>query len=97
MARMSKEMGSSFKAKVALAALKGDKSLAELASQFGTHPTQIARWRQRLLEGAPELFELGRRRGQGGEEVSHDELFAQIGRLQMEVEWLKKKAAQFGG
>jgi|SRR4029077_4355459 transposase-like protein len=96
MARKSKVTGSTFKAKVALAALKGDKSLSELASQFDAHPTQIGRWRQRLLEGAPELFEDGRRRGQAEEEVSRDELFAQIGRLQMEVEWLKKKAAQLG-
>ena len=96
MAGKSKALGSTFKAKVALAALKGDKSLSELASQFGSHPTQIGRWRQRLLEGAPELFEDGRRRGQAEEDVSRDELYAQIGRLQMEVEWLKKKAAQLG-
>ena len=94
MARKSKVTGSTFKVKVALAALKGDKPLSELASQFDVHPTQIGRWRQRLLEGAVELFEDGRRRDQAEEEVSRDELFAQIGRLQMEVEWLKKKAAQ---
>ena len=96
MARKSKVIGSTFKAKVALAALKGDKSLSELASQFDVHAIQIGRWRQRLLDGASGLFEDGRRRGQAEEDVSRDELFAQIGRLQMEVEWLKKKAAQFG-
>jgi transposase-like protein len=96
MTRKSKVIGPTFKAKVALAAWKGDKALSELASQFDIHPTQIGRWRQRLLEGAPELFEDGRRRSQAEEEVCHEELFAQIGRLQMEVEWLKKKAAQLG-
>ena len=94
MARKSKEHGTVFKAKVALAAAKGDRPLSELASQFGVHTTQIGRWRQRLLDGAPELFEDGRRRGSTEEEVTQDELYAQIGRLQMEVEWLKKKAAQ---
>jgi len=94
MARKSKEHGTVFKAKVALAALKGDRPLSELASRFGVHATQIGRWRQRLLDGAPELFEDGRQRGSSAEEVNQDELYAQIGRLQMEVEWLKKKAAQ---
>jgi transposase len=96
MARKLAEKGTGFKAKVALAAIKGDRSLSELASQFGVHPTQIGRWRQRLLDGAPELFEDGRQRDKSKEAIDQDELYAQIGRLQMEVEWLKKKAAQFG-
>jgi len=95
MVRKSGVPSAFLKAKVALAALKGDKSMSELASQFDLHPTQIGRWRQRLLDGAAELFEDGRRRGPSEEEVERDELYAQIGRLQMEVEWLKKKATQF--
>lgn len=94
MARKSEVVGAAFKAKVALAALKSDRAMSELASQFDVHPTQIGRWRQRLLDGAAELFEDGRRRGPSEDEVLRDELYAQIGRLQMEVEWLKKKAAQ---
>ena len=95
MARKSELVASAFKAKVALAALKGDRAMSELASQFGVAPTQIGRWRQRLLDGAADLFEDGRRRGPSEDEVLCDELYAQIGRLQMEVAWLKKKAAQF--
>lgn len=87
--------GSAFKARVALAALKGDRSLGELASQFGVHATQISTWKQRLLEGAPDLFE-DRRRRPRSEENHQEELFEQIGRLKMEVEWLKKKSAQLG-
>jgi len=87
--------GAGFKARVALAALKGDKTLSELASHFGVHATQISTWKQRLLEGAPDLFE-DRRRKQRAEESNQEELFEQIGRLKMEVEWLKKKAAQLG-
>jgi len=86
--------GAVFKARVALAACKGDKTLSELASQFGVHATQISTWKQRLLEGAAEVFE-DRRRKQRTEENNNEQLFEQIGRLKMEVEWLKKKAAQF--
>jgi len=87
--------GGAFKARIALAALKGDKTLAELASQFGVHATQISTWKQRLLEGVPDLFE-DRRRKQRSEDSHQEELFEQIGRLKMEVEWLKKKSAQLG-
>jgi transposase len=87
--------GAAFKARVALAALKGDRTLGELASQFGVHATQISTWKQRLLEGAPDVFE-DRRRKQRSEENNQEELFEQIGRLKMEVEWLKKKSAQLG-
>ena len=87
--------GAAFKARIALAALKGDKTLGELASQFGVNATQISTWKQRLLEGAPDLFE-DRRRKTRTEENNQEELFEQIGRLKMEVEWLKKKSAQLG-
>lgn len=87
--------GAAFKARVALAALKGDQTLAELASQFGVHATQISGWKQRLLEGVPELFE-DRRKKARTEASNEQELFEQIGRLKMEVEWLKKKSAQLG-
>jgi hypothetical protein len=59
------------------------------------HATQISTWKQRLLEGAPDLFE-DRRRKRQAEENNQEELFEQIGRLKMEVEWLKKKSAQLG-
>jgi transposase len=94
MARKRGVRGSTFKAKVALAAMKGDKTLAELSGQFGVHSTQISTWKQRLLDGASDLFE-DRRRSRRGEETNVDALYEQIGRLNMEVEWLKKKAAQF--
>lgn len=85
-----------FRAKVALAAVKGDKTLSELASQFDVHANQVSAWRQTLVDRAAELFEDGRLRKLAGVEAdaSHEELYEQIGRLKMEVEWLKKKAAQ---
>ena len=87
-------MGSKFKAKVALAAIRGDKTLAQMTSQFDVNSNQISAWKKKLLTDASELFEDGRKRRQR-EEVSDEELYAQIGRLKMELEWLKKKASSF--
>lgn len=79
------------KAKVALAAVSGD-SPTRIASRFGVHPGQVASWKKRLLEGAAELFADGRRKS--SREVNEEELYEQLGRLQMELAWLKKKVAQ---
>lgn len=84
-----------FKAKVALAALRERQTVSELASQFGIHPTQIHQWRKQLATEAAELFRDGRRRRGGVAEAEQAELYEQIGRLKMELDWLKKKAASF--
>jgi transposase-like protein len=81
------------KGKAALAAVQGRQTVSELASQFGVHPIQIGRWRQQLVDRVAELFEDGRHRP-AIDETSTEELYAQIGRLQMELAWLKKKAAE---
>jgi transposase-like protein len=86
-----------FRAKVALAAVRGDKTLAELASQFDVHANQVSAWRQTLIERAGDLFEDGRRKpAEADAQATCEELYEQIGRLKMEVEWLKKKSAQLG-
>jgi transposase-like protein len=79
-----------------LAAAKGDKTLSELASKFKVHPTQISEWKKQLLERAAELFQDSRKtkRKRAETQAQEEELFEQIGRLKMEVEWLKKKAAE---
>ena len=78
---------------MALAAAKGDRTTAQLASQFGIHTSQVTAWKKQLMSQVAELFADGRRRrpDQGTDE---QELYEQIGRLKMEVEWLKKKVAQ---
>jgi putative transposase len=93
MTRKRRVFGAGFKAKVALAAIRGDKSTAQLASQFGVHTSQVTAWKKQLLDQAVGLFEDARgRRDQAGS--NEQELFEQIGRLKMEVEWLKKKSAE---
>jgi putative transposase len=96
MTRKRRTFSAAFKAKVALAAARGDKTTAELAAKFGVHTNQITSWKKLLLEGAPELFADGRRRRQEEASAQEEELYEQIGRLKMEVEWLKKKSAELG-
>jgi transposase len=95
MAAKRKQHTAAFKAKVALAAVRGDRTASELAGRFEVHPSQIAQWKRQLMEGAQGVF------GRSGERQVREQasliadLYEQIGRLQMELEWLKKKAAQF--
>jgi len=93
MARKRRVFSATYKAKVALAAARGDQTTAQLASKFAVHASQVTAWKKQLLGGVAGLFEDGRSRPA---ESSSDEqeLYEQIGRLKMEVEWLKKKSAQ---
>jgi transposase len=91
MARKRKNHTPAFKAQVALAALKGDKTANELASHFGVHPTLIHAWKKQLLAGADQVFSNGSKAASTDAEAEKAELFEQIGRLKMELEWLKKK------
>jgi transposase len=97
MARKRKSHSAALKAQVALAALRGDRTVNELASRFGVHATLIHGWKKQLLSGAETVFINGSK-GPGHEaEALQVELYEQIGRLKMELEWVKKKAAAFGG
>ena len=87
--------GLAFKAKVALAAAKGGRTTAQLASQFGIHTSQVTAWKKQLMAQVAELFADGRQR-RADQATDEQGLYEQIGRLKMEVEWLKKKAAEVG-
>lgn len=96
MAKRRKPRSAEFKAKVALAAVQERKTAAELAKQFDVHPSQIQTWKKRVVDGASELFRDQRRDREAAErQVREAELYEQIGRLQMELEWVKKKSAGF--
>ena len=86
-----KQHTAAFKAQVALSALKGDRTVNELAGQYGVHPTLIHGWKKLLLEGADQVFSSGSKAATTDAEAEKAELFEQIGRLKMELEWLKKK------
>src|SRR5438067_5427407 len=91
MAGKRKIHGGAFKAQVARAAHKGDRTVNELAGHYGVHPTLIHAWKKQLLTGAVGIFESPAQAAAADAEARQAELFEQIGRLKMELEWLKKK------
>ena len=95
MARRRKFREASFKARVALEAVKERETVGELAKRFQVHPTQVHEWKRRLMEQATGVFE--KEAARPVEAVDPAELYEQIRRLKVELEFLKKKAAQFGG
>ena len=90
MSKKRKKYKPEFKAKVALAALQNEMTTAELAARFGVHPTMVASWKRSLLEGAADIFDKDQKsRKQSEEQI--DELYRQIGKLQVERDFLSKK------
>lgn len=97
MGNKRKQYSADFKAKVALAAVRGDKTVAELASQYELHPTVINNWKRQLLEGASSLFESPRTPAHSeAHQAQVDQLYRQIGQLTVERDFLARKSAQLG-
>lgn len=94
MATKRKSHTPAFKAQVALAAVRGDRTVNELAAHFGVHPTLIHAWKKQLLTGAEQVFAGGKVAGPAEDKTP--ELYEQIGRLKVELDWVKKKAAAIG-
>ena len=88
-----KNHGAAYKAKVAIEAVRAQRTVGELAQAFSLHPSQIAGWKKHLLEHAQSLFERGNlKRGERAEEQLRNALYQQIGQLKVELDWLKKKS-----
>ena len=87
-----KSHSAGFKTQVALAAHKGDRTVNKPAGHYGVHPTLIHAWKKQLAQGAEEIFGSPARPASADAEARPAELFEQIGRLEMELEWLKKRS-----
>ena len=90
--RQRKQYSADLKAKIALEAVKGQRTIQEIASHYGIHPTMVTNWKKQLLEGAADIFSNGRVLGAEADEQLKAELYQQIGKLQVDLDWLKKKS-----
>jgi transposase-like protein len=93
MGTVRRRHSSEFKARVALEAVKGQKTLNELATEFGVHPVPIAQWKRQLVEGSPATFGSGGVHKERAQEALIEQLYQQIGQLKVEVDWLRKKGS----
>ena len=94
MEKQRKQYTGTFKAKVALETIKGQRTVQEIASSYGVHPNQITKWKQQLVAGAADVFTPGRDRNSGDihEDAVRAELYQQIGKLQVELDWVQNKS-----
>jgi transposase len=95
MSTKRKSFSNTFKAKVAIEALKGQKTVAEIASEFEVHATQVNTWKKHLLEGAADTFSKKLENKEAEHEKEQEPLFSQIGQLKVEADWLSKKLKMF--
>ena len=95
MAKKRRQYSNDFKFKIALEAVKGAKTVSQIAAEHNLHPTQIGDWKKQLLRQGSTLFTRPNDRQQREQQERETALYEQIGRLKMELEWLKKKARPF--
>lgn len=95
MLKNRRRFSADYKFRVALEAAKGQQTLSELATKYGLHPNQISQWKRQLLESGADVFNRNGDKEAQAQNAEQSELYEQIGRLKMELEWLKKKAAPF--
>lgn len=86
-----KKFGAEFKAKVALEAIRGQRSLAEIANEYGVHPNQVGQWKKEVLDNLAGIFSGEIIRRTEDDDKLKEQLYSQIGQLKVEVDWLKKK------
>jgi len=90
--RQRKTYTTEFKVKIALEAIKGQRTVNEIATHYGVHPNQVMQWKKQAIESLPDVFSTKRERNAEEEESLKAELYQQIGQLKVELDWLKKKA-----
>ena len=93
---MRKKFEAGFKARVALEVIKGEKTLAQISSEYGAHANQVSKWKQELLKGAAEIFRRKNGKQDNGQEEKIENLYKSIGELKVENDWLKKKLQLLG-
>lgn len=91
MSRQRKSYSADFKAKVALAAIKGQQTINEIASHYGVHPNLVVQWKKHALDAIPDSFSVRRARDAHADDELKAQLYQQIGQLKVELDWLKKK------
>jgi transposase-like protein len=94
MAKSRKRYSAEIKAKVALEAIRGQKTANEIASDYGVHPSQIAQWKKQALEELPEVFSSQRGEQKKSEDTLIATLYQEIGQLKVQLDWLKKKSGR---
>lgn len=92
MKKQRKTWSADLKAKIALEAIKGQRTVNEIATHYGVHPTQVTQWKKQALAELPQLFSASRARAAQDDESLKAQLYQQIGQLKVELDWLKKKA-----
>lgn len=94
MSQQRRQHSGEFKARVALAAIRGEKTVNELATEYGVHPVQISQWKRLIQDEAAQLLSSRRGRREKDEEALKATLYQQIGQLKVELDWLKKKVGR---
>ncbi|MCE2397046.1 transposase [Candidatus Poribacteria bacterium] len=89
--RRRKRYDNRFKAEVAIEAIKNQRTVAQIASEYGVHPNQVSQWKKQVLDQLPDLFTNGRSKSTTDNDQLVDELYRQIGQLKVELDWLQKK------
>lgn len=90
--RQRKSYSADMKAKIAMEAIKGQRTVQEIGSHYSVHPSQVAQWKKHAVEHLAQVFQDGRSRDERADEELKAELYQQIGQLQVELDWLKKKS-----
>src|SRR5258705_13438915 len=93
--RQRKTYTTEFKVKIALEAIKGQRTISEIATHYGVHPNMVTQWKKQVIESLPEVFSTRRERVAEDQESLKAQLYQQIGQLKVELDWVKKKAGLF--